>query len=102
MQLFFCSTDAGCYRYLFAEEFDKAMEIFAVCVALEKVRPSRVWIRELRPDTVATSFRDHLRQALSWKQQGFGTYEHGRGWRISSVQAEFDRLSVSGDIGGDS
>jgi len=93
MQLFFCFTDAGCYRYLFAENSDKAMEIFGVCVVLEKVRPSRVWMRELTPDTVSKPFRDHLREALSWKQEGFGTYEHGEGWHISSVQAEFDRLS---------
>ncbi|GAA4756811.1 hypothetical protein GCM10023264_25780 [Sphingomonas daechungensis] len=94
MRLFYCSTDAGCCRYLFAEDSDEALELYSVCIVLESVRPSKVWVLELTPNTVARPCQEHLREALSWEQQGFGTYQHGEGWRISRVQAEFDRLST--------
>jgi len=98
MKLYFCSTDVGCFEFLFTTDEQRATEVFAIYIVLAKLRPSKLWFTELTPDTVVPSHREHLMHALSKGIEGFGSYEDSTGWVIRPVHAEFDQLS--GDAGG--
>ena len=93
MRCFFCSTDVGCFEFLFCTDQERATQLFAIYIVLAKAQPSKLWFTELTPDTVIPSHRDHLREALSWGLEGFASYEEGQGWIIRPVQDEFDQLA---------
>jgi hypothetical protein len=93
MKLFFCSTDVGCFAFLFTTDKQRAMELFATYMVVAKISPSKLWFTELTPDTVIPSHRKELREALAWGLEGFASYEDGRGWVIRPVQDEFDQLA---------
>lgn len=99
MKLFFCSTDVGCFEFLFTTDEQRATELFGIYIVLAKLRPSKLWFTELTPDTVIPSHRAHLREALSWGHEGFGSYEDGKGWSLRPVQKEFDALAEDADDG---
>lgn len=92
MKLFFCASDAGCFVFLVTTDEQRASELFSIYIALAKINPSRLWFRELTPNTVIPAHREHLKQVLSWGLEGFASYEGGRGWEIRPVQDEFDQL----------
>jgi hypothetical protein len=99
MKLFFCSTDVGCFEFLFTPDEQRAIELLGIYIVLAKIYPSMLWFTELTPETVIPSHRDHLREALSWGLEGFASYEDGRGWVIRPVQQEFDQLAEDASEG---
>ena len=92
MKLFFCSTDVGCFEFLFTTNEQRAVELLGIYIVLAKINPSKLWFTELTPETVIPAHRDDLREALSWRLEGFASYEDGEGWVIRPVQDEFDQL----------
>jgi hypothetical protein len=92
MRLFFCSTDVGCFEFLFTTDEQRATELLGIYIVLAKINPSKLWFTELTPETVVSAHRDDLREALSWGLEGFASYEDGKGWGIRPVQDEFDQL----------
>lgn len=92
MRLFFCSTDVGCFEFLFTTDEQRATELLGIYIVLAKINPSKLWFTELTSETVVPAHRDHLREALSWGLEGFASYEDGKGWVIRAVQDEFDKL----------
>jgi hypothetical protein len=100
MKLFFCSTDVGCFEFLFTTDEQRAVELLGIYIVLSKINPSKLWFTELSPDTVIPSHRTHLQEALSWGLEGFASYEEGKGWVICPVQDEFDQLSQDTGVGG--
>lgn len=101
MKLFFCSTDVGCFEFLFTTDEQRAVELLGIYIVLAKINPSKLWFTELSPNTVIPSHRTHLQEALSWDLEGFGSYEEGTGWVIRPVQNEFDQLSEDTGVGGE-
>jgi hypothetical protein len=100
MKLFFCSTDVGCFEFLFTTDEQRATELLGIYIVLAKINPSKLWFTELTPDTVIPAQRQHLREALSWDLEGFASYEDGKGWLIRPVQDEFDQLAEDNAVGG--
>ena len=100
MKLFFCSTDVGCFEFLFTTDEQRAIELLGIYIVLAKINPSKLWFTELSPGTVIPSHRTHLQEALSWGLEGFASYEEGKGWVIRPVQDEFDQLSEDAGVGG--
>lgn len=100
MKLFFCSSDVGCFEFVFTTDVERATQLFSIYIVLGKIRPSKLWFTELTESTVTPDQRDHLREALSRGVEGFASYEEGAGWVIRPVQAEFDRLSTEAGEGG--
>ena len=100
MKLFFCSTDVGCFEFLFTTDEQRVTELLGIYIVLAKINPSKLWFTELSPETVIPSHREHLREALSWGLEGFASYEDGKGWIIRSVQDEFDQLVEDAADGG--
>lgn len=95
MKLFFCSTDVGCFEFLFTTDEQRATQLLGIYIVLAKITPSKLWFTELTPETVVPSHCKHLQDALSWGLEGFASYEDGKGWVIRSVQHEFDQLADS-------
>jgi hypothetical protein len=100
MKLFFCSTDVGCFEFLFTTDEQRAVELLGIYIVLAKINPSKLWFTELTPDTVVSAHREHLREALSWRLEGFASYEDRKGWVIRPVQDEFDQLAEDAGVGG--
>lgn len=100
MKLFFCSTDVGCFEFLFTTDEQRAAELFGIYIVISKLNPSKLWFSELTADSVVPSHREHLREALSRGLEGFASYEEGSGWVIRGVQHEFDQLAEDADEGG--
>jgi hypothetical protein len=100
MRLFFCSTDVGCFEFLFTTDEQRATELLGIYIVLAKINPSKLWFTELTPETVVPAHRDDLREALSWRLEGFASYEDGKGWVIRPVQDEFDQLVEDAAEGG--
>ena len=100
MKLYFCSTDVGCFEFLFTTDEQRATQLFGIYIVLAEFRPSKLWFTELTPETVVPAHREHLREALSQDLEGFASYEDGVGWAIRSVQQEFDDLSADANAGG--
>lgn len=99
MKLFFCSTDVGCFEFLFTTDEQRATELLGIYIVLAKINPSKLWFTELTPETVVSTHRNHLREALSWGFEGFASYEDGKGWVIRRVQDEFDQLAADASEG---
>jgi hypothetical protein len=99
MKLFFCSSDVGCFEFVFTTDVERATQLFSIYIVLGKVRPSKLWFTELTADRVIPAHREHLREALSRDIEGFGSYEDGVGWIIRPVQQEFDELAAEADAG---
>ncbi|HXH51961.1 MAG TPA: hypothetical protein VNH53_00830 [Sphingomicrobium sp.] len=99
MKLFFCSTDVGCFEFLFTTDEQRATQLLGIYIVLAKINPSKLWFTELTPDTVVTAHREHLREALSWGLEGFASYQDGKGWVIRPVQQEFDKLAEDASEG---
>lgn len=99
MKLFFCSTDVGCFEFLFTTDQQRATELLGIYIVLAKLSPSKLWLTELTPDTVIAPHSEHLREALSWGLEGFASYEDGKGWVIRPVQDEFDQLAADASEG---
>lgn len=99
MKLFFCSTDVGCFEFLFTSDHQRATELLGIYIVLAKLSPSKLWLTELALDTVSPPHRQHLREALSWGLEGFASYEDGAGWAIRPVQDEFDELVADASEG---
>jgi hypothetical protein len=84
MKLYFLSTDVGCFEFLFTTDDTRATQLFAIYVALAKLRPSKLWFTEITVDAVIPPHRDDLKHALSWGSEGFASY--GTGARRDSAQ----------------
>jgi hypothetical protein len=100
MKLFFCSTDVGCFEFLFTTDEQRAVELLGIYIVLAKINPSKLWFTELTPETVIPSHRKQLSEALSWGLEGFASYEDKKGWIIRPVQVEFDQLAEDASEGG--
>ena len=99
MKLFFCSTDVGCFEFLFTTDEQRATELLGIYIVLAKLNPTKLWFTELSPETVVPSHREHLREALSWGLEGFATYAEEKGWVIRPIQDEFDNLAEDANEG---
>ena len=99
MKLFFCSTDVGCFEFLFTTDEQRAVELLGIYIVLAKINPSKLWFAELTPDTVVAAHRQHLREALTWGLEGFASYQDREGWVIRPVQDEFDQLAADAGVG---
>ena len=100
MRLFFCSTDVGCFEFLFTTDEQRATELLGIYIVLAKINPSKLWFTELTPETVIPTHRQHLREALSWGLEGFASHDDGKRWVIRPVQDEFDQLVEDTAAGG--
>ncbi len=100
MRLFFCSTDTGCFEFLFTTDEQRAIQLFSIFVVLAKVRPTRMWFNELTSETVIPEHREHLREAQSRGVEAFASYEDRNGWVMRLVQDRFDELSEVATEGG--
>jgi len=99
MKLFFCSTDVGCFEFLFTTDEQRATQLFAIYVVLAKTQPSKLWFTEISSDTVIPAQREHLREALSRRIEAFASYEDDNGWVMRLVEDKFDDLSADANEG---
>lgn len=99
MRLFFCSTDVGCFEFLFCEDQEEAIQLFAIYMVLAKVHPSKLWVSKIAPHMVVPSRRIHLCEALSRGVKGFASYDGQGHWLIRSTQETFDALSDGEEVG---
>ena len=44
MRLFFCSTDVGCFEFLFTTDEQRATELLGIYIVLAKMNPSKLAI----------------------------------------------------------
>jgi hypothetical protein len=94
MKLYFLATDTGCAEFLFADNEDRAVEVFSIYAVLSRIRLARFWFREIVPDALPPQSREDLLGALSENIEGFGHLENGTGWVIHPVEAKFDRVAA--------
>ena len=100
MKLYFLGTDVGCFEFLFTTNEMRATQLFTIYMVLAKLRPSKLWLTELTPDTVNSAHCEHLKKALLCGSEGFASYEEGVGWTIRPLQREFDQLAEDASEGG--
>lgn len=89
MKLHFFATDTGVYRFVFAHNDQRAVELFSLYLILAEIQPSKFWLREMRPDQLVDPHKEPLREALSRGIEGFGEYIGGKRWEIRSLEDEF-------------
>ena len=102
MKLYFLATNAGCAEFLFADDEQRAIEIFSIYAVLARFRPSRFWCRQVAPQSLPRPSRQQLEDALASAIKGFGRVDQQGGWCIQSVQNKFDRLTAVQDEGSSS
>lgn len=94
MKCFFCSTDTGSFEFLFCEDEERATQLFGIYIVLGKLHASKLRIAEIIPEALPSPHNQHLREALSWRLEGFASYSGDKGWVIRPAQQEFDQLSA--------
>jgi hypothetical protein len=97
MKLYFLATDMGCAEFLFAEDEERAVEVFSIYAVLARLRLSRFWFRELVPDALPSPTREQLTEALASRVEGFGRFDENTGWAITPAQQRFDELAAEGE-----
>ena len=93
MKLFFCSTNSGCFEFLFTTDEQRAIQLFSIYVVLAKAGPAKMWFNELTTTTVIPAHLEHLQTALSLGVEAFGSFDEKEGWVMCLVQDRFDQLS---------
>jgi len=86
MKLFFCSTDVGCFEFLFTTDEQRATELLGIYIALAKINLTKLWFTELTPDTVVSAHRLHRRNALESRDDLIGTDVPGVQDQLDAVE----------------
>ena len=100
MRLYFCSSDVGCFQFLFTTDDQRASQLFTIYLVLARLQPTVVGINELTPESMLPDDQEDLREALSRGIEAFASFEPGEGWVVQSIQETFQALSDEAGGGG--
>ena len=84
MELFYYSSDRRLTALIFAEDEERASELFGELLIMSRVPPANSWCRSMTVDDVVADHREHLEDALAREEEGFGEYRPLLGWKARS------------------
>lgn len=85
MKLYFFATHRGHTRFIFAENEQKAVDLFTLDLVVTAADPSRFWCQPFPLSRVVEPHRAKLRDALSMELEGIGQYQSDGSWRIYPI-----------------